>query len=780
VEICFDVRRVFMRRFLAKVSLLVGLLILSAPTMEVHGYGTSTHTTISFYAYNAALNIQTNFFNALNPANPNPQQAFTIGTETYTALGWVAAGSIREDTDPLPSVLPVERPLFHFYDPQFGRGLFYIPPPAVTGFSGVSSVSGTSSPVWATSAAVPTVGEAGTLGVCWSGLGCPQGPSTPFNFANNYSFSGAPANVGDARSYYLNGLTMVAQSDRNTNLGLMFLSLGHVIHLLQDAAQPQHVRNDAHLESGNPILSYLNNPSVYEHYVDATYSSPRQQNWTTWATSYSPTSFPLLENFFSDGKGRGLAEFTNEGFVSAGTNCTTVAINNCAPLAGYNLPIIDDVTTPFIYTLYRDQSQCVSTLSSGANGQALLAQFPKLCTTDTVTFLGNNVLDDYAAQAFQNEHMSTYSIFDLDLLAASKSPIFSLNHFNYDQQATLLLPRAVGYSAGLLNYFFRGSMTAQGGPSGFTISNNTMNGTTPESMNGSFALYYDDQNGNRNPVQGASWSLSIASGATSSQLTFTAPTNLAPAKSGQYILVFQGTLGAETGAVAGVAFQQGNPSLTVTLLGQGSGRISSIPAGINCGDGQAACTAGFPMGALLTLTATPDSGSTFAGAFCQGEPNLPPSSNPLSLNLSANVTCSFSFGIATSASVLSVSCDQIATNSVQFTAVTQATGSLSGPSGFNALVSVGARPSPFFSNTYLFIGGSVSSLDCGAWSPGLAEGEGTCTRSGSQPAETIWSMTSTQQWDSNVPNPPPLDGLAAVLSGSVVLASENIGTCTIK
>src|SRR5882672_560097 len=51
----------------------------------------------------------------------------------------------------------------------------------------------------------------------------------------------------DARGYLLNALTSAGESDRNRNFGLTFLTLGHVIHNVQDMAQPQHVRNDQHL-----------------------------------------------------------------------------------------------------------------------------------------------------------------------------------------------------------------------------------------------------------------------------------------------------------------------------------------------------------------------------------------------------------------------------------------------------------------------------------------------------------------------------------------------------
>jgi YVTN family beta-propeller protein len=50
--------------------------------------------------------------------------------------------------------------------------------------------------------------------------------------------------------------------------------------------------------------------------------------------------------------------------------------------------------------------------------------------------------------------------------------------------------------------------------------------------------------------------------------------------------------------------------LTVAKTGSGSGTVTSSPAGINCG---ATCTAGYPAGTVVTLTATEAAGSTFSG-----------------------------------------------------------------------------------------------------------------------------------------------------------------------
>jgi uncharacterized repeat protein (TIGR02543 family) len=87
------------------------------------------------------------------------------------------------------------------------------------------------------------------------------------------------------------------------------------------------------------------------------------------------------------------------------------------------------------------------------------------------------------------------------------------------------------------------------------------------------------------------------------------------------------TVGIQVAADAGTPFSFNTPSLrdnmallwtvmspqqslTVTRVGTGSGTVTSAPAGITCG---ADCTQSYSTDTVVTLTATPATGSTFAG-----------------------------------------------------------------------------------------------------------------------------------------------------------------------
>ena len=62
-----------------------------------------------------------------------------------------------------------------------------------------------------------------------------------------------------------------------------------------------------------------------------------------------------------------------------------------------------------------------------------------------------------------------------------------------------------------------------------------------------------------------------------------------------------------TSDLAAVSAQR---TLTVQVAGSGSGSVTSSPAGISC---PPTCSARFAQGTTVTLTPTPDPGSTFAG-----------------------------------------------------------------------------------------------------------------------------------------------------------------------
>jgi List-Bact-rpt repeat protein/ASPM-SPD-2-Hydin domain-containing protein/centrosomal CEP192-like protein len=78
--------------------------------------------------------------------------------------------------------------------------------------------------------------------------------------------------------------------------------------------------------------------------------------------------------------------------------------------------------------------------------------------------------------------------------------------------------------------------------------------------------------------------------------------------------------------------------ITSIVGGTGSGTVSSIPTGVDCGSQGATCSANFPTGTTVTLTATPDLNSHFVGwgGACSGK-----STCVLTMNADRQITATF-------------------------------------------------------------------------------------------------------------------------------------------
>lgn len=286
------------------------------------------------------------------------------------------------------------------------------------------------------------------------------GESTDFHAAPNWAtgtqdaFAQSPVpedghrnhfTVFDAREAEYRGLTGTNKAgqdvastkvERDKYWATLFRALGDIVHLVQDMAQPQHTRNDMH--SGIPGYGHK---SVYEIYLDcrATEATTEEIDRDLQANgirncdplnygSYATPVFTQYSDYFAtrDGQGRGLAEYSNRNFFTAGTNLG----NNNYPSPANN------------------RSQYTEESAAGLVPASLRS---------TVKFLRGDVSDTQAG-ATDNIRLTTESAFDYFIGATKR---YSLNKYIYDDQARLLIPRSVAYSAGLIDYFFRGRLAAE-------------------------------------------------------------------------------------------------------------------------------------------------------------------------------------------------------------------------------------------------------------------------------------------------------------------------------
>src|SRR3989344_4131961 len=180
---------------------------------------------------------------------------------------WVIQRSIDEDFAP--------RWLNHFYDPILDRGLD----------TSVLFVNGYSSKNWGlySKYQLAKLGQTGTMGVIIAGKSDPS--SMPFVFS------------------YEAGIERYAKNREKD----AYLTLGHILHLIEDLTVPEHVRNDAHPGGKDP--------SFYENWTKNNSSGLTQDlGKRIFNKGYRPVIYSDLESYFNN-----LATYTNTYFFSPDT-----------------------------------------------------------------------------------------------------------------------------------------------------------------------------------------------------------------------------------------------------------------------------------------------------------------------------------------------------------------------------------------------------------------------------------------------------------------------------
>lgn len=324
-----------------------------------------------------------------------------MGTDLFTLSAFVAQGAIEEDALP--------RPVNHFYDPVHNRAILSS---AWRSWEWMLEES----PIW-----------------------------------------DQDRSLRDARDFLTRAMTFnegtpaEAHQERIVALTRMLLSLGHVMHHLQDMASPQHVRHDQHLESGFTDFFRVSNTSRFEHYtIDRTAVVSKQSELATPVFPGS-SDFKSARDFWFNSAGTGIAQWVNRDFVSQGTNFTAADASVLPSEFSQPLPVAStDYTIEELYA---------------QSGMAVPPKIQILCGMPAYDCR----MRMYATPVSQRA--STLSIFDQDMLVTgsivvvdregfrhSVSRLFDLNRFNFDDAHQELIKRAVSYSAGFVNHFFRGKL----------------------------------------------------------------------------------------------------------------------------------------------------------------------------------------------------------------------------------------------------------------------------------------------------------------------------------
>jgi len=228
-------------------------------------------------------------------------------------------------------------------------------------------------------------------------------------------------------------------------------------------------------------------------------------------------SFKTARDFWKNDSGQGIAQYTNRNFVTIGTNfsaCTT-SPGYCA-ISGFPDPAAGD-------TRLEEVSIRLSIVEA-------LERF--------VLFQPD--------QQPSAERISAESLF-----VGASGPIesFTLVEENYAAVSNVVVPRAIGYSAGLLNFFFRGALAATVEFPGQVISGKVIiRNLTPEALDGFFALYVDTADtGQRTNVMTLPCTIGPAETCKLAEI---------PAGGRNPIVVFRGRSGQDADLVIGMAVQQ--------------------------------------------------------------------------------------------------------------------------------------------------------------------------------------------------------------------------------
>jgi len=129
----------------------------------------------------------------------------------------------------------------------------------------------------------------------------------------------------DAREYYFKALTSETKVDRDIYWGKTFRALGQVMHLLQDSANPSHVRDDPHpFDDG--LHDFMERRSVGSYIGGGIFSPDPSMLEQSGATRSEPFSNLFDRNVYSGsnpqatlGTDIGVTEYTNANFISDDT-----------------------------------------------------------------------------------------------------------------------------------------------------------------------------------------------------------------------------------------------------------------------------------------------------------------------------------------------------------------------------------------------------------------------------------------------------------------------------
>ncbi len=330
-----------------------------------------------------------------------------------------------------------------------------------------------------------------------------------------------------AREYYYNALTKCEKGEREVFFAQTFRALGQVMHLLADSSVPAHVRNDIHVF---PFTI----PGIGTEVGGQTYESWAQTKWSKLTYSGFTVDQSIFNQAISDASAPIPISALWDQDKYKGTNPDITKSSNIGLAEYTNANFFSEDT---IFTDYPHPARENTNFEDFGLLPITVVTTPGDINHNTFYIKGYGKNHLAGMKYFAKEIMDSPNVkYQLSLLVDNRC---------YEEYAQNLIPRAVGYSAGLLNYFFRGDIKlvyeTDANP-GYVIVNNIN-----EDMKGTFKILYDNVRDERIELWNGNLTLNASS--KSSKINF--PILNDAKEPGKYILVFKGKLGNEEEAVVG-------------------------------------------------------------------------------------------------------------------------------------------------------------------------------------------------------------------------------------
>jgi Concanavalin A-like lectin/glucanases superfamily len=439
---------------------------------------------------------------------------------TVTATNAMLEGSAHEDDAGKDE--GGNRSYNHFYDPLdsiYGKGLSDAP------FVG-RVIIGKDSFTWASTS--------NCLGYDFhSIIGSNVGTSNKWSWQN-------------ARGYEWLGLTVTNSDARFSALTNMFRAVGQVMHLLEDASQPQHVRNEQHVFPTNtwiwrnfdpfisPIEQYGKNHVNELNYGNGSILDWQGDGFTKlndfWDRGlYNSDSSKLNADTNGGSSTLGLAEWCNGNFL--GARYLFPEYFKPGDIEYYPYPS-RNTSTDYSDVKLHPENHVSSVTLEDKTGRAVV--------TGNAIYLkkiGDGVIYNHIAR--------------INYLGAKIPNLVGSRYCTIDDPNVLndyhnvFIPKAVEYSAGILDYFFRGTLSATTvgyDPVSMQYTNLIMNTCGTNMGSGTFFIYMDNTNdGTRTLIAQTNFT-----GVLPDSQTFAMTFSNQPAPyTNKLLLVFQGNIGVD-------------------------------------------------------------------------------------------------------------------------------------------------------------------------------------------------------------------------------------------